>query len=398
MTAFSLRAPGLVSLSGSVGASGDVNTGLPAWVPAEGHFKNLGSDSLLDVAPTGWPNGDNAGPFANWSSAAFVPDFGTYGAILIHGSGHLSADTPLWAGVWLFDCGAHTWTGRNVPAAPLLEGASYYNSYGESNQTATLGHAYPQHSYDGLIVQRASLGGGTNGSLWRVQAAGQTYTHKFDLSSATDPPTRPFDAMPGGNGYPMTALDEGRGGFWSLNNNGGGDLYFIDFDTESATSVGDGYSSYGDNSLIYIPAPYDCLLGMGRANMAGTLWKYFVATNLDGSPSFTEITANITGTAPDDARAGGQWSTLLGCVISKDSGGTYTIHKLTPPADPADVLTDPWAWTSETLVGDSGAVPSECAVSGNGAYGRLIEVPSLHCCFWVDSVGDLMQAWRLTGM
>jgi hypothetical protein len=385
-------------MGGSLGASGDLSTGIPSWVPAEGFYANIGTGSLAtlaSVAPPGWPTGDNAGPFSNYSGAAYSPDFGALGGYVHHGSGHV-LNGVLWAGVSVWDIAARQWALRCVPPAPLIDDGQY-NAFGESTQAGTVGYAYPQHVYDGLLVQPASLGGGASGTLWRVQAAGQLYSHAFDLSSPTGLQRRVFNTMPGGTGYPMVALDAGRGGFWSMNGNGNNGVNFIDFATETITAKGGGYNTYGDNSLVYLPAPYDCLIGFGRASADGVSRRYFVAPNLGGTIAFTEITSNVTGSPPADSRAGGSWCEPLSCILSYEAVGSTQVHKLTPPA-PANILTGTWTWTAETLTGVGGVVPSQCRVTANGSFGRMIYIDRIKCALWLDSILDQVQAFRLTGM
>jgi hypothetical protein len=108
-------------------------------------------------------------------------------------------------------------------------------------------------------------------------------------------------------------------------------------------------------------------------------------------------TVATSGGAPADKRCGGQWSTLLGCVVSYEAAGSTTVHKLVLPA-PAALRTGTWQWQSETLTGVGGAVPSKNTVTNNGAWSRFVEVPAARCFLWCDGVGQPVQAWRLSGM
>lgn len=375
-------------------------TGLPSWVPSAGTFANISLNTLAAVRPSGWPSTEPAGPFANWSSGAFASGFGVRGAYVVYGSGHLAQGTPVWAGVWCFDLDTRLWVGRNVPVAPLLEVTANYNSFGESNQAATLGHPYPPHTYDGIVYQSTALGGtAPAGSLLRVSSAGSPFgtpVHKFNLNSATSAPTRVVDAM-GGTSYPAAALDEARGGFWYLNANGTGPLKFVNMSTWAVTSVGNGYNEYGDHSLTYLPPPYDCLVGMGRSGSGGVDFAMYVARIVANVPqNFVQV--SYSGTPPADRRCGGVWSTLLNCLVSYQAAGSSTVHKLTPPGTGSALTSGTWAFATETLTGVSGATPSRNATADNGAWSRFIEVPDLRCFIWCDSVSGPVQAWRLTGM
>lgn len=370
---------------------------LPAWVPDEGTFANISTNTLYDIRPTGWPTNDIAGPFANWSGGAFASDFSDSGAYVVHGSGHLSAGNPTWAGVWCFDLDTLAWVGRNVPGVPLLENSGDFNAYGESTIAGSLGHTYPPHTYDGLVYQSEANGGGASGALLRVSIAGSPWgspVHQFDLSSTSAAPTRVVNSI-GGTSYPAAAVDEARGGFWYLSGNGTGPLKFVNFDDWSADSTAVGFNEYGDYSLTYIPAPFDCLVATGRTGSGGANMAVYVSPIVGGVPqAFVQVATS--GTRVPDARAGTCWSALLDCLVSYEGNGSYDVYKLTPPV--GSLTAGTWAWSHETLTAVGGATPSENPVSNNGSWGRFIEVPAARCFIWCDGVTQPVQAWRLTGM
>lgn len=382
----------------------------PAWVPTAGTFANVGSSTLASVSPTGWPTSEDAGPYANWSSGAWAQDFGTIGGYVVHGSGHLTVGTPIWAGVWVWDASITTWVGRNVPAAPLLEpsGTTGYDAFFASTDSTTLGHTYAPHTYDGLIYQSAANGGGAAGSLIRNFFAGSPNTnpravHKFDLSSAAGAPSRVLDdvTMAGSSSsYPASALDEARGGYWLLTYNGQGPLKFVRFADWSVTSyTGVEYSDYGDQHLIYLPAPYDAIVAIGRTD-AGAIAQSLRVSQITGGTPGTFVSITPAGTAPAAAgsgKAGGCWSSLLSCIVQYTGDGSYTVFKLTPPA-PGSLTSGTWTWSSETLTGVSGATPATRGSDSSGSYSRFIEVSAFRCFLWSDGINNVMQAWRLTGM
>jgi len=381
-----------------------VAVGLPSWVPAAGTFVNLGASTLMSIRPTGWPTSEGAGPFANWCGGAFNPDFGTRGGYVIHGSGHLTLGTPVWAGVWVFDLETLQWVGRNVPAQPLIEAppGATYNSFYESTVPATLGHPYAPHTYDGLAIRPASAGGGAQGSLLRFGMAGAgianpRVVHQFDLSSATAPPTRIVDNLAGiSTSYPMTAVDPSRNGVWALSYNGNGTLSRVSFANLVVTTfVNASFNEYGDYTLTYLPAPYDALVATGRSGSGGVNWGYYVLSCANPSAGWTNFTARVGGTPHTNTGAGTCWSTLLNTLVSYGGKGSTVVHKLNPPA-PGSLTTGNWTWTSETLTAVAGAVPANC--NFNTHYGRFLEAPSLRCFIWADSVNQPTQAWRLVGM
>lgn len=373
--------------------------GLPSWVPNPGTFANISLNTLASIAPPGGPTSESAGPFANWAGGVFASSFGARGALVVHGSGHLGLNAALWAGVWCFDLESRLWVGRSVPATPLLENNANFNSFGESTISTSLGHTYAPHTYDGLVYQSPAMGGtAPSGSLLRVSSAGSAFgtpVHRFNLNSATSAPTRVVDAV-GGNSYPAAALDEGRGGFWYLSANGNGPIKFVNMSTWAVTTHSAQYNEYGNHSLIYLPAPYDCLLGMGSSGAGGVNLGMYVSRIVGNVPQpFVQV--SFIGTRPTDTRAGGVWSTLLNCIVTYQAAGSTSVHKLTPPGTGSTLTSGTWAWTSETLTGVSGATPTQNAFN-NGAWSRFVEAPDLKCFIWADNVSGAVQAWRLTGM
>jgi hypothetical protein len=395
---------GNVIYGGRSAPAAPAQTGDPAWLPAEGTFVNLGASTLNSVKPAGWPNGDAGGPFNLWSGGVWSKDFSSRGAYTIHGSGHGSQNEAGWGGVWHFDLDDLTWKGSNVPPEPLLEDytGQYYNIYGEYQKAGTTaaGHTYVPHTYDGLVYQPAANGGGTKGSLIRCSLAGSNYqraVHQFDVSMASAPAVRRIDSLVVTDSYPCAAADPAHNCFWYIGGSGAGPLMKISFGDFSYTLYpGKDFGSYGNQNMMYIPAPYDCLLAVGTVGSYPDLtMAVHVCPFVGGEPQgWTRVTT--TGTPPADTRAGGVWSTLLNQVVSYNATGSYVVHKLAPPAS-GSLTTGTWVWTTETLVGVNGAVPSR-GTYDNGSWSRFIEVPNARCFIWCDSINHLPQAWRLTGM
>lgn len=379
---------------------------LPDWVPEAGQFANISLNTLYSIRPTGWPNSDIAGPFANWAGGVWAPDFGSMGGYIVHASGHLTPGSPTWAGVWVFDVASQLWVGRNVPSAPLVEVGGgyafgdYYNNYFESIVSGLEGHTYPPHTYDGLQYVPSVLAGNSNGKLLRFGMAGSGIPgakclHAFDLDSTTAPPVRVKDSITSlANSYPATAFDVARGGIWVTNSNGLGAVSFVDTATWTETRWSSvSFNAYGDQSIVYIPSR-DCLVALGRDGSGGVNMSVRVCPIVGGVPQgWTTVTQS--GTPPTDRRCGGVWSETLGCIVSYQAAGSATVHKLTPPAN---LTAGTWAWTDETLTGVSGATPARNPVSDNGAWSRFVEASEYSCFIWCDSISGNVQAWRLTGM
>lgn len=384
-----------------------IEPGLPSWVPAQGTFANISLNTISQITPAGWPTGNSleiAGPFRNWCGGAYIPEFSPLGGYAVHGSGHLSAGSVLATGVFVFNLSTRLWEHVCNSSRNMRESVDSTNQYSEFDD----GSPYPPHTYDGLVPLPTSLGGGPRGSLVRFFHAGGSglnAVHAFNLNSATLGITRVIDniSMSGASfNYPMACFDSKRNGYWVLNYNGAGGLKFVNPVGWGVTAYASGYSTYGDNALIYIPDPYDCLVGCGRTSGSGGFAVFVAPLAGGGTPSFTQVSPS--GTAPPDiassgGKYGGHWSTLLQQLVSYTSNGGYTVYKLRPPVPPAPVNGSGWAWTSETLTGVGGATPETAELSnGAGPYSRFIEVPAIKCFIWADRMGGPVQAWRLTGM
>ena len=370
-------------------------------MPGPGTFSNVSLNTLKSAAPAGWPTSDAGGPFANWASGVFAADVGAGGGYVVYGSGHLGVNTPIWAGISVFDLTTRLWSMRAAPSQPLLEpgtGTTGYNQYFESTVAATAGHPYAPHTYGGLVYQSAALGGGSQGALVRNCFAGSPNAnsravHRFDISSTNAPPQRVLGTLNINSSYPMAALDAGRGGYWALQNNGNGPLVFVRFSDWSQTSYpASQYNAYGDQFMVYVPSR-DCLVAMGRDGPGGINLSVRVCPIVSGVPqTWTSVTP--AGTAPADRRCGGVWSARLGKIVCYEAAGSYQVHKLSLPA--GSLTGTGWAWTSQTLTGNVGASPSRNAVADNGAWGRFAEIPSLGLFVWCDGIEAPVQFWNVT--
>lgn len=384
---------------------------LPAWVPMPGTFADISTNTLYSARPSGWPtSGDVAGPFANWSGGVYCPEFGVSGGYAVFGSGHLSQNAALWAGVWVFDLETLSWVGRNVPSQPLLENVLHYDSYGQSNIAETLGHPYPPHTYDGLVYQSPANGGGQNGTLVQVSAAGSTWGTRvlaFDLSSATAPPSRVLNSLPAvSDTYPATCLDTTRNGFWATSGNMQGALSFVSFADWSVTAYpGVASNVYGNTVIEHIPTR-DCLVAMS-SGFGGVGMVMRVCPIVGGVPQgWTLVTHNAPAVLGPGA--GFVWSTLMESLVAYSGtsrndetlASGLIVYRVTPPAN---LTGGAWSWTSETLTGAGGAVPTYWRdtngnIGNNGTWSRFVEVPEFRCFLYAGSSYGPTQAWRLTGM
>jgi hypothetical protein len=198
----------------------------------------------------------------------------------------------------------------------------------------------------------------------------------------------------------MAAADAYRRGDWCIPNNGNSPLCFVSWDTNVVTQHVVGYNEYGDHSMQYIPAPWDCLVSGGHDG------KRFVCPIVNNVPQgFTEIFP--TGTYPADDRAGGVWDGIDDSIVAYEEGRSTTVHRLRPPA-PGGSLTTGWAWETVTLTAIGGVEPSNPGINTNngfpyvtnGAWSKMQPVrisSNVQVWAWCDAINSYMQAWRLTG-
>lgn len=405
---------------------------LPAWRTAitPGKFADISLNTLATAndRPVGWPTNEAAGPFANWSGRVRLEDFGALGGYGTQGSGHLQTGQPLWAGNWIFDVATREWGGANVPNAVMPEPPyspgppptlDYIEvQYYQSTDPSTLNHLYPGHSYGGLLEQPASEGGGQKGSLVRAFVGGgiaKNAVYKYDVADPHAPPARVVDTVPfwseSAGTYPMTARDTARAGFWVAGNNGHGPLTFVKFSDWSQLPYPDvGFNISGGHNLVYVPAPYDCLVafGPGLSNFA---MEVRVSKILAGIPQ-PWVLVTQAGTPPvgqAECSMGGDWCPPLACIVGYEGGhGTavsHQVHKLIPPA-PANATSGVWTWTPQAVVGMTGQDPSNQGMNpnsgfpmqNNGSWGSFKYFASVNCFIWCNGVSAPVQAFVLQGM
>lgn len=398
----------VVAPVGTVSAS--TYTGpLPSWVPSPGTFSNISQNRLADVAPAGYVLTDAAGPFANWSGGRYNPDYSALGGYVVAGSGHLPTGEVCWSCVNVFNFATLQWEVKDVPATAWAEGQedAVYGQFPD-------GTFYMPHTYGGLEIQSASNGGGSQGSLIQFFSAGSGFTYptrvnRYDLSQSVatygSSVTRVIDSIPTGGisaSYPMTAFDSSRNGWWVLAYNGNGPMFFVDAQNYAMTAYSNaGYNDYGNQCILYLPPPYDFLLGFGNSGPNGVNMSFWGCLASTPDVPWTNLTANVQlqpgTTLPLEYSCGGCWSTILNAVVMYEAQGSNRVHSLIPPA-PANLLTGTWTLASETLAGVGGATPCVNTVANNGAYGRFVEVPAARVFAWCDSISGPVQAWRLANM
>lgn len=372
---------------------------------AEGEFKNISSiNTVQDIFVAQYPSVlQSAQPFTNWSGGVIAEDVGELGSYITMGSGHLINGATYCSGVCVFDLADLTWRLRAYSEQPVNSGDPM-NQFGETTDPSTAPYPFVPHVYDGLVYQPASQGGGSHGKIIQNWYPGTSLTgrycaHSYDLDPVNQMPTRVADVTGfGGNGYPAAAADYGRGGYWIMSNNGAGRTTFVSFSDFTRTDYMFEFPSYGEGNLIYIPAPYDCLVMIGTKDSNGVNFSFRVSRIINNAPT-SWVAATLINNPISQTRyqSGGVWSEILNCIVSYPARGSYDVYKIIPPS-PDDVTTGSWTFETETMTGKAGAVPSDNGKTSDGAWSRFIEHKPSRTFIWCDRWDQPVQAWRLTGM
>jgi hypothetical protein len=382
---------------------------LPYTVPAPGMFKNISLNKMADVEPCPAHNcvygsGGVEPMFYAWSGGAYDPDYSAYGALLIHGGGHRTYSGNE---VYAFNLATALWERCRSPSL-------YSESEADSNGEFPDGQPYPPHTYSGVEAMPASWYGGTKGKLIRFGFSGASVTQRAHVIPLDDTPTAAWSRFTTtipiitNLEYYAVCRDTTRQGFWLTTAGEGTDrTCFID-KNGVITSYMIGGPVASRLSLAYSPT-LDLVVARGGVSSPvfdGSRIKVLQASN----PAAGWIDVNFTGLGPMDVARDGvsgnesggacgtEWSSVMGKFVSYPGRGGNKVYILKPGANP---LVDPWSWTSETLTGEGGAVPTvTTATSGlnNGHWSRFREVPALKCFVWADSAGRPVQLWRPTGM
>lgn len=396
---------------------------LPFFVPPPGTFADLPADSnttMNSVRSAGRPNGEQAGPHQNWTTAKYLPDVGEYGAYLVMpGGGHVDIGSVLWddAMVRPLD-GVSGWESRSSHGVMLEPGegapTATYGEFFASTQATSSGWPYPGHLYTGVVVQTVANGGTLGwGSPYTVMMGGwggasPRAVYKHDLSNPTAVPTRVIDDIGitgSGNSYPCCIEDHARGGFWTLNYNGNGPLVWTDFATYTRTLYAGVVFNDEKDYQFGLSPERSCLVAAG-----GTTTGYHVRVSVvtAGVPAaFVDVT--LGGTTPPNALAGIEWCPLLGKFAAYESmpddtatipASAYIIHWLTPPAD---LTAGTWVWSRETLTGHAGAVIHTHLNTNNGlframrVYSKFRWIPKLKSFGISTGMATPFQLWRPAG-
>jgi hypothetical protein len=425
-----------------------VAAGLPAWADYTalpmGTFREFTTNKPDDIKPAQYTNAIVNHVFSTWTSAAYVPEFGTYGAIGYHGGGVHDNSEPDLTGVILLDIGSRAYSWSNQSATQRYPW-KFTTQIGEPMDNwghyQADGLSVSPHVWNSIHNVPASWGlTGASGGIARVgHAAGDSTslnindswssTTVFDIAQTTGGHTRITGSdLPVNSEYTYAAggppgsrvqqtgsacVDTVREGWWSK---APPPKNYLNFTHKSGaiTSYPSTLLVGPDYPVLHHFAGPDVLVCFGNLTTQQHIWVCRPATDT----SWTPITPTFTTTPlipVEPGFWGMRWSTLLNCFVSLEhkpnisninpNGLTANFWKLTPPQPLtwASLTTGSWVWSRESTTSQDGstiviAAGVESAAYPNGPWGKLLECPPLRAFVWTHRSDRFGQLIRLQGM
>lgn len=366
--------------------------GLPSWVPDPGRFANVSLNVPRDVHPPSgspfWGNEGPSGVWQDWTSGAFVSDFGAMGSYLCWGGGH---GGYYGNEVYCWDVDTRLWSRLGIPSPYGGDSLRADGSFPDGNPG-------PPHTYGALATLSAAHGGGPSGSL--IQATlpaclptgngANAYWWRFDLKSQQWSHFISSSGIERGTTTHAALVQEPNGNFWWR---GSGYVTRITRVTPSGqitpynVSLNSSYTDCGD----VVPGQRIAVLVGGVSG--SDLWLLNLSAIESGATGRAAAKQIATSGAPARYSWGMRWVPDRRAFGTLDPGNPTQLYWLTP-SDPADAWNSNWTWSIETLAGAGGATATPCR---NGSWGRFVWVPAIKCFLWSPTGAAPMQAYRPTG-
>lgn len=314
-----------------------------------------------------------------WSAGAKHP---TEPYFLRFGGGHgdsgyngipklnIGLDTPTYSHLRWGDGTIGHWNGSDLLGFDERDGT--YDDY------ASTGNPRSAHTYNGVVIApngvlyatqgyKAGAAGQNGSTLWGYSIAGDSWSAVSTLP-ASGTTFRDFCHVPTVGGAAGSLVGIGQG-------NAEVSSYDITAGTWSGSSSFTNTS--GGARMVYVPAPWDCVVGLNYMVGNGFFMHAFGRYALTGG---NEIRPSTTGTRPfttveNDLRSG-VWVPSLGCIVGWVWGAD--LWTLTPPTsgDPRD------AWTWGQIAADAGNT-----VTPQGRPGS--QDPEVFGAFFHHAFGDV---------
>lgn len=393
---------------------------LPAWVPPAGNYVAdiPFTNTMDDVLLTMYGSADRTMVLNRWTSAAFIPEYGTYGAMAYHGGGHNPGNgLPNIQGVVVADLTALQFVHTNKPS-------QVWNEYDDFDAACLASDGSPMapHTYNGLERFPSSWSPGTypKGAMVRLgyPGGGPNALDVFDLDESTLGTTRLVDAVDfvgdgsqDGGSYIGMCRDDTRQGWWAIHNAACPNIVFID-KTGTVTRYAAGLNTNGNGAALSHHPQSDMLLLL-RCQPASATQRVQVLNCASPASGWTNVDVTF-GTAsampgfginPNDGvteeyhphNHGLEWSTLLNAWVSYDpKNDPDHIYKWTP--HDLDDLTVGITLDLVEITGYGGASIALVTSQDAPHYTKLRECVPLRSFIWLGNKDAAPQCIRLEGM
>lgn len=405
---------------------------LPDFVPPPGTFAPFTLNTFYDARPPTWPNlNDAKRVLAHWNSAALISDYSARGGIAYHGGGEHGDGQTDSCGVMMLNLETRLYEHRCRATQQYTQATGKATDPHPTNEWAEHADGSPAapHIYNQAVEWPKAWGGGPRGSFLRAGGTAGSSTvngnryREYMAQSALDPVAFPPEQAPvngdnafncvhafdvskeilgvsrlapqsgairygsardwGGN-YAAACIDRYREGWWLKMGTSGQSL--LAFLSKSGTVS----YPYPELTSMLFPAlrhitykGQDVLLalytGMRKTHMSlldlatGTKW-------LAREPSGTLPALDALGTTSAVGHVAPRWCDSLECLVGLEYALAVPTLSYLVPSDPAKLMASSWEWRTEQIASaDGGAwVPNDRVNyygSGNGSFGKLIEVP-----------------------
>lgn len=370
-------------------------SGIPAWAPSPGTFRDVSLNLAVDVNPCPASNcvysgssGVNAA-FDTWTSGVFAPELGSLGSYVCWGGGHMAG-----AGneVYRFDLATQLWTRMGTPS-PYGPGASL-----PSTGAFLDGKPSAPHTYHTLGIRSSANGGGASGSLisaglpavdpngigrfgawWQFNFATETWSQFINSSSLVE-----------GTLSAKSMTQEPGSHFWWF---GGGFVSNIARVTQAGAITQYNVSINTGGEFCGGVVPGTRIMAL-HGDFGGTQTWLFNLANIEAGQTGANASKQVstTGTAGSPGSSLAWNPDVQGFASINDSSPTQV--RWLKPANPANPWNTTWAWTAETFSAAGGATGRTVST---GNQGRFVYAPTIKSHIWVTLATNRAQAYRPTG-
>jgi hypothetical protein len=400
--------------------------GLPYSLPTSGNA--LAIPNSAAATPGALPSAVSSANWEyslmeSWSGGCLVPDYSTFGAYVLCGTGGHEVQPNLGAAIFDFTAGAWAYklnaNGITYAETNAILGTIYPNDfqsttdvlqpYGELQNSAgrfstiTGNMPAPTHCYLGSLPLPAAAGGGAQGSVLQLVggAAAQspdvqiTYAHRFDLATGTwmRYSSNAITSSTGWGGTPLedapAVFDSSRVKYYCYGSGPWASNHLAEIDPTSGAWTGESLGAYYPSAGSYGGTSFydpkrDLLVTMFDNGVP--VWAAVPAGSIGSGATVLTVSGMPTG------RMLTRWDYYPpgDCFYTHFGDDTNTIYKLTPPAGSG--LTGTWTVTAEPIGGATmplqGSQFGTYATGGGSHYSRFFYVPALECFAWIASIND----------